>query len=173
MFVRADWPAIVSAHTPNSDAANWLSMKQSLAQRVNQVHCVIFQNHQHVFTLSQHTYKYAFIHWKDFINCLKLATPQLILLNMFCKRHWAATWNFTTGCYQILHIVPFNLYLENTLTSPQIPTVSWRLCLWYDSCLMQLLTAMLLLPGAMSSSDISTQPSERTAKHCKCKDAAC
>lgn len=32
---------------------------------------------------------------------------------------------------------------------------------------MQLLTATLLLPGAMSSSDISTQPRERTAKHCQ------
>ena len=41
------------------------------------------------------------------------------------------------------------------------------LCLCMDSCLMQLLTATLLLPGAISSSDISTQPRERTAKHCK------
>lgn len=37
---------------------------------------------------------------------------------------------------------------------------------------MQLLTATLLLPGAMSSSDISTQPRERTAKHWQKKYAA-
>lgn len=32
---------------------------------------------------------------------------------------------------------------------------------------MQLLTATLLRPGASSSSVISTQPRERTAKHCQ------
>lgn len=32
---------------------------------------------------------------------------------------------------------------------------------------MQLLTATLLRPGANSSSVISTQPRERTAKHCQ------
>lgn len=49
------------------------------------------------------------------------------------------------------------------LTSPQLSAEPrpWLL----DSCWMQLLTAMLLLPGARSSSGISTQPSERTAKH--------
>lgn len=49
------------------------------------------------------------------------------------------------------------------LTSPQLSAESrpWLL----ESCWMQLLTAMLLLPGARSSSGISTQPSERTAKH--------
>lgn len=50
------WPAVVSANTPNPDAANRLSMKQSLAQWVNQVHHVIFQDHQHVLTLSEHTH---------------------------------------------------------------------------------------------------------------------
>lgn len=49
------WPAIVSANTPNTDAANRLSVKQSLAQRVNQIHCVVLQDHQHVFALLQHT----------------------------------------------------------------------------------------------------------------------
>lgn len=36
---------------------------------------------------------------------------------------------------------------------------------------MQLLTATLLFPDAKSSSDISTQPRERTAKHWKYKQA--
>lgn len=49
------WPAVVSANTPNTDAANRLSVKQSLAQRVNQIHCVVLQDHQHVFALLQHT----------------------------------------------------------------------------------------------------------------------
>lgn len=51
------------------------------------------------------------------------------------------------------------------LTSPQMPTVSLMSFLQYDSCRIQLLTATLLFPGARSSSPISTQPKERTAKH--------
>lgn len=49
------------------------------------------------------------------------------------------------------------------LTPPQAPGAS---CWCRDSWRMQLLTATLLLPGANSSSLISTQPSERTAKLC-------
>lgn len=46
-----NWPAVVSTNTPHADAANGLSMKQSLSQWVNQVHGVVLQNHPHVFAL--------------------------------------------------------------------------------------------------------------------------
>lgn len=52
---------------------------------------------------------------------------------------------------------------SQALTSPWFSAEPWPLLL--ESCWMQLLTAMLLLPGARSSSGISTQPRERTAKH--------
>lgn len=52
---------------------------------------------------------------------------------------------------------------REALTPPQAPGAP---CWCRDSWRMQLLTATLLLPGANSSSLISTQPSERTGKLC-------
>lgn len=54
-WVSEHWPAVVSADTPDTDAANGLSVEQSLTQRVNQVHGVVLQDHQHVFALSRRT----------------------------------------------------------------------------------------------------------------------
>lgn len=50
------------------------------------------------------------------------------------------------------------------LTSPQRPTLSMRSLRPSDRSTIHLLTALLLLSGVRSSSAISTQPSERTAK---------
>lgn len=50
------------------------------------------------------------------------------------------------------------------LTSPQRPTLSMRSLRPSDKSTIHLLTALLLLSGVRSSSAISTQPSERTAK---------
>lgn len=60
-LVLGHWPAVVSANTPHTDAANGLSVEQSLAQRVNQVHGVVLQDHQHVFALSRHTSSASFV----------------------------------------------------------------------------------------------------------------
>lgn len=56
----------------------------------------------------------------------------------------------------------FHLIL--VLTSPHLPTTSRRSFLPRDKSTMHLLTALLLLSGVRSSSAISTQPNDLTAK---------
>lgn len=55
IHISSHRPAVVPADAPDADAADGLSVKQSLAQRVDQVHGVVLQDHQHVFALLRRT----------------------------------------------------------------------------------------------------------------------
>lgn len=111
--------------------------------------CTVVSNHtfKHFFSL-------IFLSLSDMFQMFENIQSFFLILLVFQKKFPPELFYFSLANYLLIF-----------LTSPQMPTVSLMSFLQYDSCRIQLLTATLLFPGARSSSAISTQPKERTAKH--------